>query len=86
MTEDDDQNMCDGCGFTGAPLEDYPSQRLDVEATEDRHLCALCASTYVGNAIDFPGQYPDMRAMQAVVYCANVLLQRLDAIERKLGM
>ncbi len=73
---------CDGCRFPGIPLKEYPCSPVS-RRKETRMLCKICAATFIGNSLEYPEQYPNAEVMQVIGYCTNLILQRLDAIDRK---
>lgn len=82
---DDEIPECDGCRFPGLPLETYTSSPMS-RFEGPKHLCKLCASTFIGNSVDYPEQYDDKDTMQLVGYCTNLILQRLNQIEHRIDL
>lgn len=73
---DDEYITCQGCGFEGAELKVYKTQRLDRTAP-DKRLCMLCASTMVGDSIDYPEFYPNAEIMKCICFVGNKILAAL---------
>ena len=89
MAEDTDQRPeqsedCDACGFRTAALKFYRSSRHWKEPNRrGRWMCNLCASTFAGNATEYPEQYhdgQDASILFAVCYVGNVILTKLDEV------
>ena len=81
---------CDGCGFHTPHLKFYKSSRHWKEPERrGKWLCALCAGTFAGNAVEYPEQYhdgQDASILFAVCYVGNVILERLAAIEARVTL
>lgn len=77
---------CSTCG-SEAPTRKFEGvHREGVKGIsgEAQYLCEFCASTRIGNAINYPGQYPDHALFQALAEVGNILLDRLT--DRRKGI
>lgn len=83
IPETEKSEECDSCGYKTEGLKFYASQRIDRPNQPGKWLCVLCASTVAGNALDYPEFYPDHNSLKTICYVGNVILARLDEIERR---
>lgn len=81
--EDEEIEECDGCRFPGLELETYECSPFS-RRKEPKRLCVLCASSFMGNAVEYPEQYPNHETMRMTAYCTNLILQRLKELEARL--
>ena len=84
--EDDPEELteCDGCRYRGLPLKTY--QRSKISGRGPMELCELCASTFIGNSLEYPEQYDDKDAMQLVGYCTNLIMEKLNDLENQIDL
>jgi hypothetical protein len=71
---------CDCCQFKTEALKPY-EVFFASKAVQTTHkwLCELCASTYAGNAYEYPEQYPyQVATLRAMCYIGNVLLKAIQ--------
>lgn len=73
---------CSSCGFETEALQSYPNHRTqydDAYTDESRRkwICALCASTAAGSALDYPTHYPEGTTLKTICYVGNVILAAL---------
>lgn len=75
----DDYEDCDSCNQV-APLHTFAANPMS-DRKEDKKMCELCSSTFVGNALDYPRQYPDAKVMQHICAVGNVMLDKITGRE-----
>jgi hypothetical protein len=76
-TAPDDPPECDSCHFVG-PVKGYETFAPGPMKGQTKHLCALCASTLAGNALEYPDQYPHRDVLRTICYVGNVLLAAIQ--------
>lgn len=72
---------CDGCGFETENLKLYPLNWHEPEG-EKLQLCTVCAGAPIGNALRYRSD--NFSLFKTVGYVTNMILARLDEIEKKL--
>jgi hypothetical protein len=70
---------CESCGYA-APVRTFQHHEPggDFAKMVDVELCALCASTSAGNALEYPGQYPELNALRTICFVGNAILEALN--------
>lgn len=83
---DGEIETCHTCGSM-APTHKFGGvhrEGLPGITGEDQYLCEFCASTRIGDAVNYPSQYPDHVLFQALAEVANLLLDKLT--DRRKGV
>jgi hypothetical protein len=70
---------CDSCSSL-APLATFEQRDHRTGQNETRHLCEVCASSYIANAVQYPSQYENVALYQALGRCTNIIL---DAVTKR---
>ena len=65
-------------GSGDLPRDHYPNNLA-------KSLCALCAGTRSGNAVEYPRQYPNASTLFTVCYVGNLILAELLEIRKLLN-
>lgn len=83
-TPQDDQlreppSECDACRY-----ETWKLHRTDPpfmsRRKEPYYFCDLCWSSFAGNSVQYPDQYPDRQVLCHVNLTANKIIERLDEV------
>ena len=82
MKEDKYLTECASCGSV-APLSNFPVGNCNK--VEDRYICELCASSFIGNATKYPTQYENVSLYQSIAQVGNVILDILTGRRDKDG-
>lgn len=79
--------MCVSCQFEGAKTKIYKMTTEFGKGTmADRdpiEFCDICASSMAGNAYCYPSQYPEAQVMKMISVVGNMIMARLDKLEKK---
>ena len=73
--------VCKCCGYEFETIESLSMYRLpglrNPNNDQWQALCNICASTFIGNAHNYPSQYENEWLGKALAYVANEILQTL---------
>ena len=72
---DDSFEDCNSCGAE-APVFEFTQNRNFPRENNKVFLCELCSSTRIGNAHEYPEQFPDHVLMKTIAAVGNIILDK----------
>jgi hypothetical protein len=72
--------ICQACYYETTELKPYGAFAMSKFPYTHKWLCDLCATTFSGNALEYPDQYENRHLMFHVCHVGNVLLSEIRKI------
>ncbi len=84
--EENGIKICDCCNFATDKLHKVDAP-INSEDRTPFELCDICYNTHISSSCMYSRQYEsvDAQILQSIAYCTNVVLKRLDEIEKQLN-
>ena len=81
ISEYGDIQGCDSC-TAEAPLAEFTSDNPKLDK-RIKHICNLCAGSFVGNATEWPRQHDNVTLFQTIAQIGNLILDEITGRKPK---